>query len=605
MTCNKSLSCNVVSWLSLSLILGLFIACGGTAATPVVVEKEVVKEVPKEVIVGKEVVKGVVTEKVVVATLVPGTAMEVPRPVGTLDIGYQENLGVFSSHPRLTGGNYALFVGTTLAEDLASVTGPGENFAFKPRLAKEWSVSPDNLTWIFKLREGVPFHKGYGEVTADDVIWSYTECAAEGTRCNGGSKIRRLWFNDKGYTKKVDDYTIEVHTGEPQFDMLIQASTYTAGFIMSKKQVDDLGEDAASKIPAATGPWEFAEARTGEFWRFEAVQDHWRKTPNFAELVLHDIPEESTRLANFQTGKLDSFVMQLDSKPAVETVSGVKFMRVEGGGTEHVAWMGNFYVGMGTPDQREGYDASLPWVSSNPDVNSEEWKQAVKVRRAMAMAIDKQSIVDNILNGEGQPGIIWGWEGNEHRLPPDIQKGYGYDPEGARQLLAEAGYPDGFEITVTPSIRGVPGEVDACFAVATMWEDIGIRTRQENVLYPTFRLLIKDKKFNQANCHGTGGRSDPMTLHPSAHSGRLFGAGFTHPTLDELITTAISKVDADERWEAAGNVARFIYDNSLETSLYSSNILWPLGPEIDSWKEHLNYADRRILSSTEYTPHRK
>jgi peptide/nickel transport system substrate-binding protein len=595
----------VVTLVSLFVALIFLIACGGTAATPVVVEKEVVKEVPKEVIVEKGVVKEVVTEKVVVATPVPGTAMEVPRPAGTLDIGYQENLGVFSSHPRLTGGNYALFVGTTLAEDLASVTGPDENFAFKPRLAKEWSVSPDNLTWIFKLREGVPFHKGYGEVTADDVIWSYTECAAEGTRCNGGSKIRRLWFNDKGYTKKVDDYTIEVHTGEPQFDMLIQASTYTAGFIMSKKQVDDLGEEAASQVPAATGPWEFAEARTGEFWRFEAVQDHWRKTPNFAELVLHDIPEESTRLANFQTGKLDTFVMQLDSKPAVETVSGVKFMRVEGGGTEHIAWMGNFYVGMGTPDQREGYDASLPWVSSNPDVNSEEWKQAVKVRRAMAMAIDKQSIVDNILNGEGKPGIIWGWEGNEHRLPPDIQKGYGYDPEGARQLLAEAGYPDGFEITVTPSIRGVPGEVDACFAVATMWEDIGIRTRQENVLYPTFRLLIKDKKFNQANCHGTGGRSDPMTLHPSAHSGRLFGAGFTHPTLDELITTAISKVDPDERWEAAGNIARFVYDNSLETSLYSSNILWPLGPEIDSWKEHLNYADRRILSSTEYTPHRK
>ena len=596
---------NVVTWVSLSVALIFLIACGGTAATPVVVEKEVVKDVPKEVIVEKGVVKEVVTEKVVVATPVPGTAMEVPRPAGTLDIGYQENLGVFSSHPRLTGGNYALFVGTTLAEDLASVTGPDENFAFKPRLAEEWSVSPDNLTWIFKLREGVPFHKGYGEVTADDVIWSYTECAAEGTRCNGGSKIRRLWFNDKGYTKKVDDYTIEVHTGEPQFDMLIQASTYTAGFIMSKKQVDDLGEEAASRVPAATGPWEFAEARTGEFWRFEAVQDHWRKTPNFAELVLHDIPEESTRLANFQTGKLDTFVMQLDSKPAVETVSGVKFMRVEGGGTEHIAWMGNFYVGMGTPDQREGYDPSLPWVSSNPDVNSEEWKQAVKVRKAMAMAIDKQSIVDNILNGEGKPGIIWGWEGNEHRLPPDIQKGYGYDPEGARQLLAEAGYPDGFEITVTPSIRGVPGEVDACFAVATMWEDIGIRTRQENVLYPTFRLLIKDKKFNQANCHGTGGRSDPMTLHPSAHSGRLFGAGFTHPTLDELITTAISKVDPDERWEAAGNIARFVYDNSLETSLYSSNILWPLGPEIDSWKEHLNYADRRILSSTEYTPHRK
>jgi ABC-type transport system substrate-binding protein len=138
-----------------------------------------------------------------------------------------------------------------------------------------------------------------------------------------------------------------------------------------------------------------------------------------------------------------------------------------------------------------------------------------------------------------------------------------------------------------------------------MWEEIGIRTKQKKVLYPTFRLLLKDKEFNQVNCHGTGGRSDPMSLVTGSHSRQAFGIGFTHPILDDLIDNAIATVDSEERVTVSNEIARFLFDNAVETSLYQANILWPLGVRIDSWKEHLDYGDRRILSSTEYTPHRK
>ena len=548
------------------------------------------------------------------ATAVVATAVPVPDPTatsvsmqadpqgpyGTLDVGLTSNLGVFISHPRLTPGTEAQVVGISLGEATISLGGPESQYAFKPRLFKEWSLGPDNLVWTFKVQEGVQFHKGYGELTADDILWTIEEVTTEGSLAVRNPQFTRLFANENGYSKKIDDYTIEVHMGEPQYDMLHMISS-PSGFIMSKKQVDDVGEEAASANGAGTGPWEFVEARSGQFWKFEAVQDHWRKTPEFAELVLHEMSEESTRLANFQTGVLDTFVMQFDSKSVVDTVPDVKYMRVPGAGVEAINLFGGYYV-----NKNEGYDPDLPWISSNTDVDSPEWEQARKVREALQIAIDRQKIVDTILDGEGSPTIVWGWEEAEHRLPPDVRKGWEYNPERAKELLAEAGYADGFEITITPSIRGIPGEVDACWAIAAMWEEIGIRTKQENVLWSTFRHGINNRTFNQANCHGGSGRFDPLTLHPIIHSSWGSGVyGLEHEIADDLINKALTTMDPEERWKVAGELARFIFHNAAGAGLYKVNILWPLGPEIDDWIEHFNWADTRVLSGTEYTPHRK
>ena len=330
----------------------------------------------------------------------PPAAMTTAGPSGTFNLGVKENLGLFGAHPRLTPGSQGLFVGVTLGETLVAVD---HEFRFIPKLVKEWTVSPDSLVWTFKLQEGVPFHKGYGEFTAADAVWTVEQCAAEGSQCGRNNQMKRLWFNEAGHVNVVDDYTIEVHTGEVQYDMLVNISAPWNQFVVSKKAADELGDDAASQLGVGTGPFEFVEAAHGQFWKFDAVLDHWRKTPNFAELVYVEIVEESTRVANFQVGKLDSMVMNLDSLPVVEQVEGVKLMRVEGGSAQHLGWLGNWYTDLGTPDQKPGYDPDLPWVSSNPDVNSPEWERARKVRLAMSIAIDRQAIVDTILRGEGQP----------------------------------------------------------------------------------------------------------------------------------------------------------------------------------------------------------
>ena len=537
------------------------------------------------------------------STPVPAAPSAAAAPEGTFNLGVKENLGIFTAHPRLTPGSQGLFVGVTLGETLVAVD---HEFRFIPKLVKEWSISDDSLVWTFKLQEGVPFHKGYGEFTAADAVWTVEQCAHPESQCGRANQMRRLWFNDAGSVTIVDDYTIEVNTGEVQYDMLVNISAPWNQFVVSKRAADELGDTEADRLGVGTGPFEFVEYSAGQYWKFQAVEDHWRKTPYFAEFNYVEIPEESTRVANFQVGKLDSMVMNLDSLPVVKEVEGVKFMQVEGGSAQHLGWLGNWYVGVGTEDQREGYDPNLPWVSSNPDTSSEEWERARKVRLAMAISIDRQTIVDTILSGEGQPLVLWGWEGNEHRLDEVTRAGWEYNPEKARQLLVEAGYPDGFEIDVVPSIRDVPGEVDSCFAAATMWEDIGIRPKLKRLDYNSFVPSVRNRIYNGAHCHGSGGFFDPLALHTIInHSTGGFTAGFDHPELDAMMDEAIRTVDEDKRFEIMAKYARWMFDNVAEVGLYKVDKIWPLSSKLDPWPEHLEKGDRRILSGLEYAPHRK
>ena len=520
-------------------------------------------------------------------------------PEGILNTGFRE-VNPFAAHPSLSSTIQAQFVGSGIGETPVS---QDVNDVFQAELFNNWEVAEDGLTWTFTVRKGVHFHKGYGEMTAEDIVWYFEEFGSPESLNGHARHVRRLLLDAEGSPiSKVDDYTVTASTSVPHFDMLLRLARPNIGAITSKRQAEELGDEEAALDGAATGPWEIVEHLSGSYWRMKAVEDHWRKTPDFAELYFYNIPEESTRVANFQTGNLDTMQMNLDSKPVIDQVPGIEYMRVAFGGTLQVALgLGNFHVpGLDRPS----WDPDLPWVSASPDINSEEWNQARKVRLAMAMAIDKQTIVDTLLRGIGQPLALWGWEANMHRLPDDMQERE-FNPEKARQLLAEAGYPDGFEITLTPDIRGIPSEVEACEAVAVMWEDIGIRTRINRVPYATVAPIYRAREYTGANCHGTAGVSDPMNLLGNAFNSNASGIiGFEHPILDELLERASMIVDDDARYEVAIEAARFTWDHVVDEALYSVDILWPLSTKVQDWGQHLEHGDRRYLTGTEYTKHK-
>ncbi len=512
----------------------------------------------------------------------------------------------FQSSPVRASGGLGLFLGVTVTEP---PVGMDTNNEFRPKLIENWSISDDGLIWTFDLSQGIQLHKGYGEMTAEDLLWSISELGSEESSNAFRNQLRRLWLNEDngGGTTIVNDHKLEVHTGTLQYDMLNVLSRPSI-VVMSKRQYDELGIDESSLNGAGPGPWEIVEHAANQFWRMEAVEGHYRKTPYFAEMIWQQIPEESTRVANFQTGQVDTFNMALDSLPAVQQVPGVKFMRIPGGGTIHLGYYGNWYVGHGTPefaDNRPGYDGSLPWVSSDPNPESEAWKTAAMVRRALSIAIDRQTIVDTLLHGEGEPLSLWAWDSQYHRLPEEIQS-WEYNPDKARQLLAEAGYPDGFEVTLTPDIRGVPAEVEATEAIGTMWEEIGVRANLNKVPYATIRPSLASRTYNQINTHGTAGRSDPLDLIATVfNSAGGWTAGMDHPYVDDAIKKALSIVNEEERYEVMIDLAEFIYEHTLEAGIYTVNIIWPLSEKLDPWFEYLEYGDRRALSATEYAPHRQ
>jgi peptide/nickel transport system substrate-binding protein len=530
------------------------------------------------------------------APAVPAPAVSAAQPTGTLNVGLPL-VGPYACQPRLTESAVAgrAIMASGAYEPLVTTDANGN---YTGVLADSWSLAPDQHTWTFKLKQGVQFHKGYGEMTSDDVVYSLMQHAAEGSLNGNAGSLRRLFQS----ITAPDKYTVVIDTGTPQIDLLnfLRGPIAGTAYIISKKQVDQIGEDAlAAQGCAGTGPWEFVEAKTGQYWRFKAVPSHYRKTPEFAELMLWEIPEEATRVANFQAGKLDTLLASPDSLPTLQQTNGTRLMTPGGGVDLHLGVYGNYYV-----KKWPGYDPTLPWVSSNPDPTSPEWQRAVKVRQAMAISIDRDTIVNTLLHGAGAPATLWGWGPNKDKLDPDIH--YPFDPARAKALLTEAGYPDGFDVTLNVRIAGAPAEVPACEAIATMWGNIGLHVNFENRPNDAIRTALVDRSYNGIVCQAVGDVPEPINQYVNwALSSAGFSGGIEHPVLDDLINQATMTVDPAARMDIEKQIARFTFDNALDIGVYTAYVQWPIGPNIEDWSKFWQFGDARIINSLEYVSHKQ
>ena len=288
-----------------------------------------------------------------------------------------------------------------------------------------------------------------------------------------------MFSNPDGYWIALDNYTLELDTVTPAADLLNWLDFPGSGsaWIFSKKQWDTLSEtqtvDEAIPQLVGTGPWEMEEIRLGEVWKFKAVPDHWRKTPEFAEAHILTIPEESTALANFLTGKLDVWSAAPDSLPKVAELETTKFMSMKGAGELVLFIWQNGYTYVGTDKQWPGYNPDDPWTASDTDLDSEGWERARKVREAIGLAIDREKIIDELLHGDGETALAFGWQSRKSQWLEGWE--WPYDPERSRQLLKEAGYEDGFDMDVSVGATRVASVAQlTCEAIAVMLQDVGI-----------------------------------------------------------------------------------------------------------------------------------
>ena len=598
------------------LLLVIAVSCGG-AATPTTVpqpeagaptampttEPTAPAEAP-EVPVAPTATPAPVAQAT--ATPVPEVVAAAAEPYGTLNIAFSV-LGRYSGHTRYaTSGTEWLTISITSHEGLFTVDGDAR---FQPLMVEEWSIAPDDRVWTFKLKKGINFHQGWGEVTTEDIIYAARELGADDGVC-GCLQTQAIFDNADGYFIGLDNYTLELDTGEPAWDVLSWIATPGYGGVFSKKHWDTLIEtqtqdEAASQL-VGTGPFELTEDRTGEFWKFKAVPDHWRKVPEFAELKLVVIPEEATKVANFLTGKIDTWAASEDSIPIVAEDPDTKFMSQKGTGEMFLIIWQNGYHYVGTDQQRAGYTPELPWVSSSPDLDSPGWERARKVREAIGLAIDREKIVEELLHGEGLADAVYAWGPHRSRMPASWK--WDYDPDRAKQLLKEAGYEDGFDITISPAATTAVTTVEsACEAIADMLGDININATIERVppsiLYPAY----KDRTQQGITCQFQRVFiQEPIYLHRFSYGPtNTWGVGWDHPWYTEIMLRTYATFDATERWELQLEMGQWMRDNALGISVYAPNTIYPLGPKLDSWEEHLSMGRPTSISGIEYAIHRR
>ena len=575
------------------------------------------------------------------ATAVPPTSTPMPAPTrvvetthtseGEMNYAVKET-GIFEGHPRFMSSPRVQYSAVSFGESMVAIQpdlSPG------PLLASEWDISDNGQIWTFKVRDDVEFHhkcgpsgdQSCGNLTIHDILWNYKEWHEGSLNARAGI-IGDFWVGNAGGSQTViDDYTVEIDTGEPwlrerAFEFMRHlggVSTTIVSMQQTQEKVEaaggsmddtttaeyEAGVREASKDISATGPWQIDSHDSGSVWRFRAMEDHWRQTPYFAEFNMRSIPEEAIRVAAFQTGDLDIMEMSFDSLPAIQAVEG----------TEIVAWPFATQAGLNIYGQTYGVDKDgVPyehldcenaWVSCDEDPTSEEWLNTVKVKKAMAVAINRQEIVDTIFSGYGAPLYMRDWMGHEAKADPNWT--FEYDPDMARQLLADAGYGPGneFSITLAPAIRGRPGEVEACQAVAGYWEEVGIDVALQNIPYATIRPELITRTFQGATCHSLSGRLTPGIGASNYVAKSTFSYGTEHPWMEANITDLLGETNPVQVTEKERNVYGWMYDNVMAFAIYSVDGIWPVGKRLNPDWRPIDYSEVSSPSGFEYIKHRQ
>ena len=546
-----------------------------------------------------------------------------------MNYGVRET-GIFEGHPRFMSNSRIQYTAVTFGESMVAIQpdlSPG------PMLATSWDISDGGRVWYWRIRDDVEFHhkcgpnknESCGMMTIDDILWNYKEWH-EGENNARAGIIGDFWVGKAGGSHtRIDDYTVAIDTGQPWLrERAFEFMRHLGGVsttIVSKQQTRELvaarggsmdytntpeyeaGAREAGKNISATGPWQIESHKPhGAVWRFRAVANHWRQTPYFAELHVHSIPEEAARIAAFQAGRLDIMEMAFDSLDAVASVPEAFIVSWPNAGQAGLNIYGQTYGVDKDSNPYRSLDCNNAWVSCNENTNSSGWANAVKVKKAMAIAINRQAIVENILYNFGQPLYMRDWMGHESRA--DSRWTHEYDPARARQLLAEAGYRNGFSITLTPIIRNAPGEVPACEAVARYWQAIGIDVQMNRVPYASIRPELITRRYQGATCHTVSQRLTPAIGASNYVARSTFSYGTEHPWMEANIYDLLAETDPALVAAKERKVYGWMYDNVMAFGLYSHDGIWPVSRRLDpSWRP-VDFSEVRSPSGFEYIKHR-
>lgn len=347
-------------------------------------------------------------------------------------------------------------------------TGPGTEVV--PVLVESWE-QPDELTWEFRLRQGVLFQNGE-PLTAEAVKVSYDRSV------NPDLNARRTWAKDVNITEVevVDEHTVRFHTSDVTPHMLARLAN--DHFIYPAKYVQENDPSVVARHPIGTGAYTFQEWAPGERIVLTANPEYWGSPkPAIETVTWRFIPEDATRLASLKTGEIDLMRGLLPTSIAeVDAQENLAAVSVEG--TRRV------FIGLNT------------LMAPTDDV---------RVRQALNYGVDIETICEVILGGSTTRMTNWAEAAFRN---PEVQ-GYHYDPERARELLAEAGFPDGLQLTWDLSTIGTVGIAEFPQAVVMSLREIGVEV-ELNVLEPSILSdRTQERTINHLYSRTNGAFFDP------------------------------------------------------------------------------------------------
>lgn len=446
----------------------------------------------------------------------------------------------------------------------------------------EITVSGDNVDLAMNIRPNIPFHNGEGIFTADDFRFSYEQMIREGGLFANVGNMQNFANNDINNMEVVNDTTVILHSTRDWAIASMERNIMAQG-LLSQAHFERVGGEEQFKLdPTGTGPWQFLEHRVGEFYRVEAVLDHWLQEPDFEILTLLKVPEPATQIAQLLAGQVDIVSLTPRQIKEVEGKPNVGLIRSLDAVETYIV-----YGGLVLPE-KEAYDPTLPWTG--PDLLGES---PSLVREAMSISIDRQAIVDRLLFGEGRVAAVpYFFDNAEAPWYNPRWTVKLYDPAKAKQNMIDAGFEDGFTIKsfVFGMTEGGSLNGDIQEAIAGFWEDnLGVTVERIVTEYrPTVRTRLFDRTtagFTWTFTQGTATDVYNYFSGSCCFNSRMALGHWEIPQTDELIWAAEDEfADAAYRYDNMRQVGDFIYDNHIGFGIARSNIIFAIRDDkISGW----------------------
>ena len=437
---------------------------------------------------------------------------------------------------------------------------PGQKMG--PSLAESWTESEDGLTYEFKLRAGLKFHNG-DPLTTEDVKFSFD-------RYKGAAAS--ILHEHVKEVEIVDPRVVRFHlkAAWPDFMTFFGTTASAAGIVVPKKYMQEVGDDGFKKHPIGAGPYKFVSAKPGIEVVLEAFPEYWRRVPNVKTLVMRSVPEATTRALMLRTGEAD-MAYALDG-PDAEGLQKEPGIQIVASKHASIFWI----------EFAKQWDEKSPWhdkrmrLAVNYARNRAGISEAACLKFCPPAGVIVPRVMDFALQVEP--------------LPNDMNK--------AKQLVAEAGYPKGFDAGEFAAIPGFPTVADA---VVNDLNAAGIRVRLRQMERATFYAAWKEKKLPPIYMTAAGNSGNAASRVESFIYSKGDYANGGYPDIDALFLKQAGERDPKKREEMLFQIQKMTIDRAMYAPIMDLRALMGVGPRVtkhtitDVWMSPFpSYEDMEI-----------